>query len=62
MKNLILNNGSLLILDVICIVNLVLLILGQKYEAIWTLVFVLILNGLYIFFNKKYGTPRKEEY
>lgn len=62
MIKVILLNGSLLILDLICLVNLVLLILGQKLNAIWTIVFIFILNILYIVFYKKYGSPRKEGY
>ncbi len=60
MIKLILYHGSLLILNLICLINLTLLLLGQKQNAIWTIIFILILNTVYIVFNKKYGSPQKE--
>lgn len=56
MKQFILKEGAILILDFICISNIIMLILGKKTEAIWTIVFVIILQLIYFFFIKKFGS------
>lgn len=62
MKDFLLKQGAILILDLICLSNLILLILSKNYQAVWPLSFVVVLNIVYFIFVYKYGSPRKEDY
>lgn len=56
MKQFLLKEGAILILDFICLSNLTMLLLGNKFEALWTIVFIILLHVIYFIFVKKYGS------
>lgn len=60
MKLFILDHGAILLFDLICLTNLLMLIIGHKYSAVWTFIFAIIINIIYFLFDRKFGTPRKD--